>query len=46
MLEGREPLGLHPVGTSLIENLHLVEGRLEVVRGRSLDLQGNIRVVV
>lgn len=45
-LQGLKPLRLHPVRASLVENLHLVEGRFKVVGRGALDLEGNISVIV
>ena len=39
-----KPFWLNPVAASLIEDLNLVEGGNEIVTGRPLNLESNIRV--
>ena len=46
VLQGIEPLRLHPVGTALVEDLNLIESGFQVLRGRSLDLNGHVSVVL
>jgi len=41
-----EPFWFHPVAGDLVENFHFIESGDEVMAGRSLNFQRNIRVIL